>query len=429
MAGIQMTGLASGLDTASIISQLMTVERQPRTQLTDRQLRTQARHDALADIRSQLTALKTAAAALKSAATWADTQSVTSSGEAYATARRTAGAASGGYELTVTSLARADQHTYAYVAPGADTTLTVNGASVALTAGATIDDAVTAINASDTANVYAVNVQGRLVLSAKTTGASSAFTATGGPLTEDLAAARAGADAQYAIDGVAHTSATNVVANALPGVEITLKAKTTGPVQITVGDPGPDQAAISDRVKAFVEAYNKTVDNIRSRTTEKPVADASTSLDKKKGVLFGDSGLNGILNSLRATVGSLSTLGISTGSASGTVNQDAVAGKLTFDATTFGAALAADPAAVKAQLSTFDTAMDASLDPYVQAGGVLDARVSSTDDQLRDVADSLTRFDARMTAREALLQKQFTALEAVLHKNQSLQSSLASMLG
>lgn len=430
MAGIQMSGLASGLDTQSIIAQLMAVESQPRIQITDKQLKVQARHDALADIRAQLTALKNAATALKSEATWADTQTVTSSDPTYATARRTAGAASGGYQLQVTSLARADQHTYAYTPPGADTTLTVNGTSIALTANATVDDAVAAINGSDTAGVYAVNVQGKLVLSSKTTGASSAFTATGGPLAEDVSAARPGADAQYSIDGVAKTSASNVVSDAIAGVELTLKAQTTGAgVTVTVGDPGPDQDAVVSRVKDFIAAYNKTIDNIRSRTTEKVVANPANALDKQKGVLFGDSGLNDVLDSLRSTVGSLTSLGISTGAASATVNQDSVAGKLVLDESAFRTALAASPNTVKTQLATFDTTIEGSLDPYTQAGGIMDSRVSSTDTQLRDLADSLTNFDARMTAKQDLLQKQFTALESVLSHNQSLQSTVASMLG
>jgi flagellar hook-associated protein 2 len=428
MAGLQLSGLASGLDTATIISQLMSIEKQPRTQLTDRQNRAQARHDALADIRAQLSRLKDAAAALKSEATWGDTQSVATSDAASLGVRRTAGAASGGYEVTVTSLARADQHTFAYAAPGADTTLTVNGASVALTAGTTVDDAAKAINASDTAGVYAVAVQGRLVLSAKTTGAASAFTATGGPLTEDLTAARAGADAAYEVDGVAHTSASNVVTNGIPGVELTLKARTASPITVTVGDPGPDQEAVLGRVKAFVTAYNDTVDKIRARTTEKRVLDPQTNADKLKGVLFGDSGLNGILSSLRSTVGSLSALGITTGGASATVNADSVKGKLTIDETAVRAAIAGGPAAVKAALAGFDATVESVLDPYVQAGGVMDGRVSSSDAELRTVADALTRFDARMTAKQELLQKQFTALETVMNKNQGVQSSLASML-
>lgn len=428
MAGLQLSGLASGLDTQTIISQLMSIERQPRTQLTDRQSRVQARHDALADIRSQLSRLKDAAAALKSEATWGDTQTVSSTDSASVAVRRTAGAASGGYQVSVTSLARADQHTFAYAPPGAATTLTVNGASVDLAAGATVDDAVAAINGSDTANVYAVNVQGKLVLSAKTTGAASAFTASGGPLTEDVAAARAGADAVYSVDGVGHTSASNVVANGIPGVELTLKAQTASPLTVTVGDPGPDQEAILSRVKAFVSAYNDTVDKIRAKTSEKRVLDPQTNADKLKGVLFGDSGLNGVLASLRSTVGPLASLGITTGNASATVNADSVKGKLTIDETALRAAIAGGPNAVKAALTGFDTAVEGVLNPYVQAGGVMDGRVSSSDAELKTVADALTRFDARMTAKQELLQKQFTALETVMNKNQGVQSSLASML-
>ncbi len=429
MAGIQVSGLASGLDTASIINQLMSLEKAPRTQLTDRQLKAQARHDAFADIQGKLNALKSAATALKSEATWGDTQAVSTSDANIATVRRTAGAASGGYDLEVTRLASADQHTYAFAPSASASTLTVNGKSVALAANATVDDAVAAVNGSDDVGVFAVAVSGKLVLSARQTGVANQFTATGSQLTEDLTAARAGQDASFKIDGVAKTSSSNVIANALPGVELTLKAKTsTSPVAITVGDPGPDLDGVASRVKTFVTAYNATVDAIRSRTTEKRVADASTAADKKAGVLFGDSGLTGILSSLRSTLAGVANLGITTGDSSGSVNADAVAGKITLDSTKLKEALAASPTTVKTALSAFDDRVEGILTPLTQSGGIFDARVSSTDAQLRDVADALTRFDDRMTQREALLNKQFTALESVLNKNQGLQSTLAGML-
>lgn len=435
MAGIQLTGLASGLDTEAIISQLMSIERGPRTQLSLRQAREQARHDALADISSRLSSLKTAATALRSAATWSDTQSADTSDPTRATARRTGGAGAGGYELEVTSLAGAEQRTFAYAAPAAATTLTIGAAVVDLAAGATLDDAVAAVNASEDAGVYAVAVSGRLVLSAKTTGGAGAFTAAGSALTEDVTALRPGADAQYSIDGVAHSSSTNVIANAIPGIEVTLRARTAGPVTISVGGPAADVDGVVGRVKSFVDAYNATVDAIRSRTTEKRVPGATTASAAKTGALFGDTGLNGVLTSLRGTLGSVAGIGLSTGAASATVNSDNVAGKLSFDETALRDALATDPTAVRRTLGGvagtdgFAQALESVLGPLTQADGTFAGRISSSDAALKDVADSLDRFDARMTAREDLLRRQFTALETVLNRNNSLASSLAGLLG
>ena len=123
MAGIQLSGLASGLDTASIIDQLMAVERQPRTRIEMRQAAEQARRDGLNQVQTQLNTLKQAAADLRSAGTWADTQSATSSDAAKVAVTRTGGAGPGGYDISVTRLASSTQRTYTYTPPPAGTTL------------------------------------------------------------------------------------------------------------------------------------------------------------------------------------------------------------------------------------------------------------------------------------------------------------------
>ena len=43
MAGIQVGGLASGMDTESIITQLMSIEQVPRTRVARQQVTVQAR--------------------------------------------------------------------------------------------------------------------------------------------------------------------------------------------------------------------------------------------------------------------------------------------------------------------------------------------------------------------------------------------------
>src|SRR4051794_9761691 len=181
MAGIQLTGLASGMDTASIISQLMAIERAPRTKITLDQSATTKRQSLLQDISTKLTAVKSANDDLKSVATWLDTQTIESGDATKLTATRTGGAPPGGYDVSITQLATAERQTYTFQSPAADGPLKVlnkdgtERASINLKAGASVDDAVAAINSSTDANIYAVNVNGDLVLAAKSTGDSSEF--------------------------------------------------------------------------------------------------------------------------------------------------------------------------------------------------------------------------------------------------------------
>ncbi len=117
MAGIQMTGLASGLDTETIITQLLNTERQPRTALTLKGSAAEAKATALKDISAKLNALKLAATAMRSAGTWGDTQTAESGDAAKVAVRTVAGAAPGGHTVTVTGLARGAQSVFDFAPP------------------------------------------------------------------------------------------------------------------------------------------------------------------------------------------------------------------------------------------------------------------------------------------------------------------------
>ncbi len=275
---------------------------------------------------------------------------------------RTGGAPPGGYDVAVTQLASAERQTFSFVSPAADGTLAIANAdgsartSVDLKAGATVDDAVSAINGSSTSQLYAVNVNGSLVLSAKTTGDTSGFSITGagvGTQTERVA----GQNAKVTINGTDYERQSNTITDALPGLQLTLKGKTAvgATVGVTVGTPGPDKDAIVTKVKAFVTAYNDVVKTARADLTEKPVINGSTTADVQTGTLFGDSGLNMMLSQLRSTMSApiagltgltaMSDIGVSTGAANtgSTINQDSVDGLLTIDETKLRASLDANP--------------------------------------------------------------------------------------
>jgi flagellar hook-associated protein 2 len=445
--GIQFTGLASGLDTEAIITQLMAIERQPRTRLTLKQATAQAQEDSLNAIRAKLTSLSLSTTGLGSAALWEPTQSVDTTDATKVTARRTGGAGPGGYQVTVTSLASSEQRTFALGDTSAASTLTLTGAwqtagvDVSVPAGATVDQVVAAINGKSDAPVYAVNVNGALVLSSKKTGAGFGFTA-GGDTQLTATNVKAGADAVYSVDGVSKTSATNVVSDGIPGVELTLRAPSASAVTVNVGTPAPDKTQAIAAVKAFISDYNDLVTKLRAELGEKRVANPQSTSDAQKGDLFGDPMLSSVLDSMREVISStvvggtsLADIGISTGKATGAAaTADSIDGKLTLDEKALSAALDADPAAVQKLLGGmpdtpgFAQAFTAKLTPITQADGLLQARIDAADSSMKMIHDQLDDMDRRLSMREDHLRKQFSALELALQRSQSQSTDLASRL-
>jgi flagellar hook-associated protein 2 len=441
MAGLQIGGIASGMDTESIITQLMSIESAPRARTARQQVTVQARQDALRQIDTKLTNLKLAAGDLRSAAIWTPTQAVSSGNESVLTARQLAGAAPGGYTVNVSSLASADSRTYAWNGGGS---LTVDyktaGSAQSKTfdlTGMSLDDAVSTINSDDGSPVWAVNVGGKLSLSRRETGdhANWGFDASG-PAVGVLASSRDGSNAAYTVagDATVYTSHTNVATDGLPGLELTLKS--TGTSTVTVSTPAAKSEDVAAKLKAFVTAYNDAVDLVRSKLTEKRVINPQSDADAKLGALYGDDSLDSVMTSMRQAISAagLDALGVSVASTGSGTSPDALAGKLTFNQATFDAAWAAGPSAVKAKLGSSDApgfahAFEGVLDPITRAGdGLIDQRVADADGEISYIKDSLASMDLRLQAREDLLRKQFTAMEQALAASQSASSSLAGQL-
>jgi len=446
VTGITISGLASGLDTDSIISQLMSIERQPRTRVARQQMTVQARQDALRQIDTKLTNLKLAAGDLRSAVLWSPTQTVSSGNEGVLTARQVSGAGPGGYSVTVGKLATAQSATYAWDgAAGGELSIDYATGGQAQSAwkhtfdpGASIDDVVAEVNGDSTAPVWAVNVDGKLSLTRRVTGdnAWSGFSVTAPQVTAPPVSTRAGSDASYTIDGDAtvYSSHTNVATGGLPGVELTLKS--LGTASVNVSPPAADPSKVSAKLQAFVSAYNDAVGLVRAELSEKPVANPQTDTDAKRGVLFGDTALSGVLSQLRQSISSagLDALGIKVADSGTATDPDSLAGKLTFDQDTFDTAWAKSPLDVQAKLGSpdgpgFAQAFEGLLDPVTRAGdGLLDQRVASADRELGSIKDNLARIDDRLQTKEDYLRAQFTALEEALSKNQSQSSDLTSQL-
>jgi flagellar hook-associated protein 2 len=447
MAGtLALSGLASGVDTSGIVEKLMQIEQQGRTRLTTKQSQVTARESGIKTVQSALTALKTAATALSAASTWTSQQTVESSDSARIGAvmlGATAGA--GGTTLNVTALASAAQHAYDY-APASGATIALMrggsqvGASVTIDPNTTIEDAAAKINSAGldvSATVVTDGATKSLVFAAKSTGAASAFSISGLSASANTRWERAGSDADYTVgdDPTVRHSASNTVENAIPGVKLNFKSTTSTPVTVTVGSPGLDTDAVKDKIQDYVNAYNNLITAVNGKVTEKTVAkdDQVYASDATKGMLFGDTGLTGMIGKLRSLSvaddsanawDSLADLGITTGKA-GATSADSKLGKLTIDSTRLTDLLGTNPDKVKSLLAN----VSKQIGDYVDGQSkVLDGRVSSAQTELKGLSDQLRRTDDMLKAKQDRLEAQFAAMETALSQAQSQQSWLTGQL-
>jgi flagellar hook-associated protein 2 len=454
MAGVSLGGMASGLDTQSIIDQLMAVDAAPEARLKLKESAAAARQSTLTDVATRLRNLLAAAKDLGSVGTWAESQSLDVSDSSKLNATRLSGAAPGGHDISVSTLARSEQRSYAF-AQGAGT-LDIGDTHIAI--GADDDGAAVAdkINAAADSPVYAVFVKDplgvtandRLVLTRKATGdygpaAGNPLTVTGTDWTstEEF---KGGVNAKFTVDGgTAQESRSNVVLSAIPGLQLTLKA--TGTTSVTVGAPGPDNSAVKGKVQAFVDQYNSTVDFIRTELTEKRVPNATTDADARKGPLFADTQLTGLLAQLRGIVsqktgiggaiGAFGAIGVSTGSGTGGASTaDALAGKLTLDATKLTDALEDNRLDVKSFLTDTTKGISAKLsnllDPVAKpTSGLVDLRAKQAGDEATSIEDQISQMEDRLAEKADRLKAQFAAMEQALAQSQSQGSWLTAQLG
>lgn len=451
---LNIGGLASGLDTNAIVDQLMSIERLPRTRLDQKASLVTARQSVLADFQSRLRAVESAAQGLRSVGLWSQAQTASTSDATRLSAAIVAGSGAGvgGYQVEVSQLANAAQRTYTFASPATAGTITIDGHDTAVAANATIGDVVSAINADPRATVYAAATdRGTLVLSARATGDSGAgfiaLSDTTGALTEQTGKAKQGRDAQFVVDGVAGTSSSNEVTSAIAGVRLSLRGVTTvsGPITVTVGAPTVDTAVVKDKLRAFVDVYNSTVDAIRARLDERSVKDPRTTEQQQAGMLNGDTALTAVLSQMRQLIyssvrglpdgmSSLADLGVSTGSASATISRDALAGKLELDDAKLSTALAGNPQGVRdllagpANAGGWARAFERVLHGFDTTGGTIDVRIVGADAELKRLQQSMADMDQRLALKEQSLRAQFAAMESALAQSQAQGSWLSGQL-
>jgi flagellar hook-associated protein 2 len=431
-----ISGLVSGLDTATIIEQLMQLEAAPQSRLKTRVQTEQTGVNALQSLNTKTAALAKKAADLAKASTW-QVATATSSNSAVSVTTST-GVSPTRLQVTVTSVAKTHQLGFASAAAltdqvtGASTKVVLDrfdGSPVELETGdGTLKGLVTAIN--DPANatgLHATTIKTadgyRLLVESTETGAAQDFdlTALDGSALLGGATVRAGTDAALDLGaGITVTSTSNTFTDLVPGVTVTLGADTAIGAVSSI-DVKRDATKLSTAVSDLVTSMNAILGEIDKNT-------AYDSASKSGGVLAGDAGVRALRNSVLSTVfsasgTSLAKVGIST-------TRD---GTVTFDATKFAAAYAADPDGTAAQFTTAANGFadrvakmaTAASDPYK---GTVTSAITGRNDGIKRLQASIDDWDVRLGQRRETLQRQYTALETALSQMNSQSSWLSSQL-
>lgn len=368
-SGINFSGLASGLDTNAIVSQLVALERIPIQLIESQKGQQQDKLDKINQLADLVKGLQDKAEGLSSLDEFY-AFSVGGSFEGSLTVSAGAGAVAGTHTVEVLSTSGTDRWSFdgvadstSNLAAGAGETVdfTVNGTTYQITvdaAASSLDAIASQINdeAGDDVTATVVNTgteaapSYKLLLASDHQGEDGRITgiaSTVAGLTIDGTPAdgsgnavssnhvSVGTNAVAVIDGLTITRTTNDFSDVLGGVSLSVLAETTGEVTFTVE---PDKEAIKTKIEEFIGAYNEVLDFINVQNTYTPPeedGEAGTS-----GVLFGDGLLQTVKQTFNAALfnidpatvaadtegySTLSLVGIST-------NSD---GTLEMDSTTF----------------------------------------------------------------------------------------------
>lgn len=439
----------SVIDVSSLVSELVTATEAPQQSLIASQ--TQAvttQISALGTLKSALSTFQGSLSSLDTPTAFS-TLAAQSSDQTQFTASADSSAAPGAYSITIGQLATAQQLLSSAFAGGSSTTVGTGTLAISLGGSSfnvSIDDTndtlsgiAAAINSASgnpgiTATVLTGTDGAHLVLSSSLTGAANTIAVSETDGGNGLAALTYGTnntgnytqesspqDAQFTIAGVASTSPSNTVTNAIDGVTLTLTGTTAqnSPATLTVSN---DTGTIETNIQSFVSAYNTLIGTIN------PLGSFDSS-SNTAGPMMGNAVLTGIQNEIRSALYSIVDTGSSTyntlASIGITTNSD---GTLSLDSSTLSTALSSDFSAVS-QLFSSAGGVAASLNTTITNALGINGLITADSQTLSSQENSLTTqsnaLNTQMAALTASLTQQYSALNTLLSSLQTTSSYLS----
>jgi flagellar hook-associated protein 2 len=241
--------------------------------------------------------------------------------------------------------------------------------------------------------------------------ASFAFDPANGntPMTQTTAAA----NAKVMIDGLEVTGSSNELADAIPGISLSLtKAKPGETFNVNVAR---DNTTLQSNLQSFVNAYNATVKTLASSSAYNATTETASALTGDSMVRTMQSQMRGMVS---GQVNELKALGVS-------IAKD---GSLSLDTAKLNTTMASDPAAVGKAFGA-DGKVSTSLTSMLKnvldsSSGTLTSRTKTLNTQLSKLTDQLSDLDLRMDKVKARYTAQFTAMEQLVTQMQTTSSYL-----
>ncbi|HSU01361.1 MAG TPA: flagellar filament capping protein FliD [Nocardioides sp.] len=464
MVSLSVDGLISGLDTTTLVSQLVAAEALPQTRLKTQMSAAQAAADAYRAVNTKVDAVRTAAAALTADGLAAARTASSSATSVTASATSTAVPGSR-LSFTVASLASTASFisatTWASTGTAVRTptapdgtaldspwplTITRPGGGTPTTveppAGATLAQTVSYINGLKDLGVRATAVNTadgyRLQLTSASSGEAGDFfvdPGAGADFTQVSIAKNAVLDLGSSIK---LSSSTNTFAEVMTGVSVTVTEQgAAGVVEVA-----EDAKSVATKVRAFVDAVNSALSTIEKHGNSEKGSTAA---------LKGDFQLRALTSQLLQSVSDVVSGAGSPGAIGIELTRN---GAVTFDESAFLAKLASDPDTVQRMLAggpaipaKAATATTPAVDQQPAADGLglrlqelakrltnattgtLTLLAQGRDALVKDFESRIADWDLRLATRKETLTRQFTAMETALSSLKNQSTWLAGQLG
>ena len=471
---ISSAGIGSGLDVSSIVSSLMAVETQPLTKLQTVASTMQTKLSAFGQMQSFVSSFRDAAAQLQTASNYAVT-TATSSDTTSVGASSTTKAIPGSYAVSVTSLASTQSTVSAsgQFSAGTDavgtgsitislgtwstgqTSFTAKSGStdVVIPIGASentlagIRDKINAANAGVSATLVTDATGTRLALQSSATGAANGFRVT---VSDDDAAntdalglsrlafdppsattgttlTQSAVNTKASINGIAVETTGSTLSDVVDGMTFNLSKVTTTPVTVSVTR---NTDSVKSLMTNFVGAYNALASFLSSATSY----DAST---KTAALLQGDATTTGLQNQLRSMVAQAGKASGTFGTLSDIGLEFQKDGRLKVNDTKLSAALSNLPELTKA-MTNVDTAtptnngfaksLTAWADGLLGSTGSLTGKTKSIQSQIASNQKDQDNLSTRLTAIEARIRAQYTALDTTMSNANALSKYVTQQI-
>lgn len=437
--GFALGGIASGLDTASLVNQLMQLESQPQVQLKAKSTEAGNRIAALQSLNTRVSSAADVAKKITKDSAMEATKGSSTDESIKVTTTKDAVPAS--LSVKVDQLAKAQTSVVtskdlASLPTPPNMTIKVGEELHTLgPASGSMEDVAKALNAAKDLGLNAVMVRAGagdtyvLQVTGKTGEANSfSLTATGSDgseitLADSASSVQKAQDAKITMTdlGQSLTSATNTFTGVMPGVDVTVS-------KITAADAGPatvgisrDMESATKSAKSLVDAVGVVLSEVSSRTA----ATKTPTGGVKAGVLGGDSLVRGAATAMTTALSypidgrSPAELGI-------TLGRD---GTFTFDEAKFTKALNEDPKGTNDFMTKLAARVQSSAEVYSdKSTGLLTTKVQSVQSDQKRIDDQVNQWDTRLESRRANLQRTYSALETAMQKMQGQGSWLTSQL-